>query len=379
MSDKKHNMKNPFPKEIYLARRHSKDSGVRGDFFRDQTAIIHSMPFRRLKHKTQVFFAPANDHVCTRIEHVLHVATIAATICKGLNAFDWNLDIDMAYAMGLGHDLGHTPFGHAGEDALRKILGLKLNFMHELNSYRVVEYLSNHGKGLNLTFGVKDGIICHNGERDDNKLKPASVPNDLDAINNRNNMPSSYEGCIMRFSDKIAYLGRDIEDALIAGFIKKEDIPEDIRKELGSTNGEIINTLVADVIVFSSDKDHIAFSDEKYEIMTKLKKFNYQYIYNNPELLRYNKFCSKIITTLFEHYTNMFEINGVDFNKYKSLDLKSDRAFGHYVESLYEFYKSENADVLRIVTDYIAGMTDFYALETIKEITIPAPLQFKKK
>ncbi|MBI5218980.1 MAG: HD domain-containing protein [Bacteroidia bacterium] len=371
-------MKNPFNKEVYLERRHAKDFGVRGDFFRDQTAIIHSMPFRRLKHKTQVFFDPENDHVCTRIEHVLHVATIAATICKGLNAFGWDMDIDMAYAIGLGHDLGHTPFGHAGESALQKKLGDKFCFMHELNSYRIVEYLSNHGKGLNLTFGVKDGIICHNGEKDDKYLKPADKPNDLDSIKNRCCMPSSYEGCVMRFSDKIAYLGRDIEDALIAEFIKKEDIPEDVRKELGSTNGEIINTLVADMIVYSADKEVIGFSDEKFELMTKLKKFNYTHIYNHPELERYNRFCHQIISNLFDHFSELHDKLKNDFKKYDESPIKTERAFGHYAESMHPFYENEKADTARIVTDYIAGMTDYYALESMKQITIPAPIAFRR-
>lgn len=371
-------MKNPFPTEIYTQRRHSKDFGVRGDFFRDQTAIIHSLPFRRLKHKTQVFFAPENDHVCTRIEHVLHVATIAATICKGLNAFGWELDIDMAYAMGLGHDLGHAPFGHAGEHALQKKLGNRNGFMHELNSYRIAEYLANHGNGMNLTFGVKDGIICHNGERDDKYLKPAEEPNDLDKITNRNNSPSSYEGCIMRFSDKIAYLGRDIEDALTAGYLKKDDIPTDIRNELGGTNGEIINTLVSDLIVFSSDKDIIGFSDEKYEFMTKLKKFNYQHIYNHPELTRYHEFCDKIISTLFDNFAELYEKHRNNFELYKENSLKINRAFGHYIESMHTFYKNENANVYRIVTDYIAGMTDLYALESMKQLSIPAPVNFTR-
>lgn len=371
-------MKNPLPAEKYLERTHAKEPGVRGDFFRDQTAIIHSLPFRRLKHKTQVFFAPENDHVCTRIEHVLHVATIAATICKGLNASGWELDIDMAYAMGIGHDLGHAPFGHAGEYALQEKLNGRQRFMHELNSYRVVEHLSDHGNGLNLTFGVKDGIICHNGERDDKYLKPVAVPNDLEAISNRNIIPSSYEGCIMRFSDKIAYLGRDIEDALVAGFIRIDDIPSDVKDELGGTNGEIINTLVSDLIIFSSDKDYIGFSDEKYDLMTKLKKFNYSHIYNHQELQRYNRYCHRIIGSLFDHFGQLFDKFGCEFKKYTELEIKTDRAFGHYVESLWPFYEKTGAVTETIVTDYIAGMTDFYALESMKQINIPAPIMFRR-
>ncbi len=133
-------MKNPLPENEYTKRVIEKNP-IRGDFFRDQTAIIHSMPFRRLKHKTQVFFSPENDYVCTRIEHVMHVATIGATICKGLNKYDWDLNIEMAFAMGLGHDIGHAPFGHAGETALNRKLKGDFKFIHEVNSYRVVQYL----------------------------------------------------------------------------------------------------------------------------------------------------------------------------------------------------------------------------------------------
>src|SRR3989339_1132510 len=140
-------MKNPFDEKTYLQRTIEREMDIRGDYFRDQTAIIHSMPFRRLKHKTQVFYAPDNDHVCTRIEHVLHVATIAATVCKGLNRYGWDLDMEMAYAIGIGHDLGHAPFGHQGEKALDKILGGNNAFVHEVNSYRVVEKLANNGQG----------------------------------------------------------------------------------------------------------------------------------------------------------------------------------------------------------------------------------------
>ena len=240
-------MKNTIPEKIYLQRSRKLNTEIRGDYFRDQTAIIHSMAFRRLKHKTQVFFAPENDHVCTRIEHVMHVATIAKSICKGLNKNGWQLDIEAAFAIGLGHDLGHAPFGHEGEFILSQKLGNR-KFMHELNSYRVVEYLSNNGKGLNLTYMVKDGIICHNGEKFEQYLKPDDKPKNLDKITNRQVIPSSYEGCVVRFSDKTAYLGRDIEDAITAGFIKRTDIPKDIQKKLGSTNSDIIDGFVRDFI-----------------------------------------------------------------------------------------------------------------------------------
>jgi dGTPase len=369
-------MKNPFPQEIYLQRTRKRDTDVRGDFFRDQTAIIHSTPFRRLKNKTQVFFAPENDHICTRIEHVLHVATIAATICKGLNTHGWNLDIDMAYAIGLGHDLGHTPFGHAGEMALNKILGGNNAFFHEINSYRQVQYLANKGKGLNLCYGVKDGIICHNGEKDEQIIKPSNVLNKLDEIKNRKVIPTSYEGCIMRFSDKIAYLGRDIEDAFVAGFITDHDIPSDVKNMLGDRNGQIIHTLIIDIINNSADKDTVGFSDDTYEMVTKLKQFNYKNIYGHPELRKYDVFCDRIIITLFDYLFNMLSKYGFDFEKYSESGIELEKNFGDYLRGLNDFYQQSKDDFKQIVTDYISGMTDPYALESIKQITIPKPIHF---
>lgn len=369
-------MKNPFPSEFYLTRKTPRVLDVRGDFFRDQTAIIHSTAFRRLKNKTQVFFAPENDHICTRIEHVLHVATIAATICKGLNHYGFKLDIDMAYAIGLGHDLGHTPFGHAGEKALNKILGGDNAFVHEVNSYRQVEYLANKGKGLNLCYGVKDGIICHNGEKDEQYIKPSNTANDLDKIKNRKFVATSYEGCIMRFSDKIAYLGRDIEDAFVAGFISDKDIPNDVRNILGDRNGRIINTLILDIIENSKNSTKIGFSDTTYESVTKLKHFNYKMIYSHPELKKYDHFCHNIIASLFDHLTNLLIINKFDFHRYYESGIDLDRNFGEYICGMFDFYAVEKSSNQQIVQDYIAGMTDSFALESIKQITIPKPIHF---
>ena len=369
-------MKNPFSSEVYLKRTHKRESDIRGEFFRDQTAIIHSAPFRRLKNKTQVFFAPENDHICTRVEHVLHVATIAATISKGLNQYGWDLDIDMAYAIGLGHDLGHTPFGHAGEMSLNQKLGGNNAFVHEINSYRQVEYLANKGKGLNLCYGVKDGIICHNGEKDEQFLKPTGELNDLDKITNRRVTPSSYEGCIMRFSDKIAYLGRDLEDAYIAGYISDKDIPTDVKNLLGDKNGEIINTLIVDIIENSKESEYIGFSDETYEVITKLKRFNYKNIYNHPSLRKYDIFCERIINNLFDYLIELFEQNNFEFDKYKNTGIDFDNNFGDYLLGMQNFYEERNEGIKQIVTDYISGMTDIYALDCIKQITIPKPIKF---
>ncbi len=370
-------MVNPLPKEVYLKRSHQRVPDVRGDYFRDQTAIIHSMPFRRLKHKTQVFFAPENDHVCTRIEHVMHVATIAATICKGLNSSGWDLDVELAYATGLGHDLGHAPFGHAGEEILdRKLAGIG-SFIHEVNSYRVVEHLANGGRGLNLTYGVKDGMINHNGEHFEQYLRPVARENDLEAMRDRDSLPSSYEGCIVRFADKIAYLGRDIEDAKIAGFIKTADIPRQILKELGNTNGEIINSLVIDAIERSRQSDAICFSDEKFEVVERLIEFNREYIYNHPKIEAYKVYGQRIIAALFDYLMACYRRHGPDFAAYQEGFTRLERAFGRHLEEMADYYRRSAAPPELMVTDYVAGMTDLYALECMKQITLPAPISFR--
>lgn len=370
-------MLNPLTESVYQARNVEKTFSMRGEFFRDQTAIIHSMAFRRLKKKTQVFFAPENDHVCTRIEHVLHVATIGATICKGLNCEGWNLDPDLAYAIGLGHDLGHAPFGHSGENALNRKLKNKFEFMHEINSFRVVEYLANNGAGLNLTYGVKDGIINHNGESFEQYLEPDPVVHHLNAIKNRKFIASSYEGCIVRFSDKIAYLGRDIEDALVADFITLNDIPVEIRKDIGTTNGEIIDMLIKDMVFHSKHQTKIGFSDEIYKKLNILKKFNYERIYNHPTIQHYSEMCENILEDLFDHLILLFGNFGYDFEKYAQEPILLEQRFGRFLEGLQDFYLREKTSPEQIICDYISGMTDSFALEAIKQITIPRAILFK--
>jgi len=364
-------MKNPLAESTYIKRTVDKDAPLRGHYFRDQTAIIHSMPFRRLKHKTQVFLAPENDHVCTRIEHVMHVATIAKSICLGLNAYGWNLDADMAFAIGLGHDLGHAPFGHEGEHFLNTRLGGGNAFIHEINSYRIVEHLTNNGKGLNLTYGVKDGIISHNGESFEQYLIPDDKEKDLESVTNRKIKPSSYEGCVVRFSDKIAYMGRDIEDAITANFIKRTDIPEKIINGMGQNNSQIIDNLVNDIINHSKQSEQLGFSDEKFELVKLLRDFNYEHIYHNPKKQRNLITVGKIVYALFDYLLILFEKLGHDYNAYSEQELKIERSFGQYLESLHDFYISENNPEV-IVTDYISGMTDSYALDCMAQISFPS-------
>jgi len=370
---------NPLESSIYFERKRAKTYPVRGEYYRDQTAIIHATPFRRLKHKTQVFFDPDNDHVCTRIEHVMHVATIAASICKGLNlAGDWNLDTELAYSIGLGHDLGHAPFGHAGESALNEILPGDMQFIHEINSLRVVDCLSRGGRGLNLTYGVRDGIAFHNGERFEQSLKPRKEKLILKEINSRNHYPASYEGCICRFSDKVAYLGRDIEDAIIAGFIKKDNLPKNLQDEVGTSNGEIINELVKDLIKTSKDKNIITFSDEKFELLKELRNFNYQNIYYHPKIADYKQYGQRIIQTIFNHLLELFNKYEFDVDAYldpENLDL--DQQFGSFLQQMQPFYEQENKNQPnQIILDYVSGMTDSFALKSMKQIVLPRKIFF---
>ena len=363
-------MKNPFPPEIYLKRTHPYKEDVRGAYFRDQTAIIHSTAFRRLKHKTQVFFAPENDHICTRIEHVLHVATIAKSICRGLNANGWDLNDEMAFAIGLGHDIGHAPFGHIGEDILHNIIKKKnLKFIHEINSYRVVQYMANDGKGLNLTYGVKDGIICHNGEKYEQFLQPCETPNELDKIKDRNVKPSSFEGCIVRFSDKIAYLGRDIEDGITAKFIKKKDIPTKISEKIGTSNSEIIDAFVNDLINTSKNNDKIGFSDEKYELLKLLRNFNYKNIYLNDNNNAF-PYAETILNSIFGFIFDLYKNYKTDYKKYEKADKKLINHFGRHLFQMKDFYTKDVVPEI-IITDFISGMTDLYILEAMKQITFP--------
>ena len=208
---------NPLDGSLLTRRERERKEDIRGAYYRDTTAIIHSSPFSRLKHKTQVFFAPANDHICTRMEHVLHVASIASTICRPLG-----LDSELSWAIGMGHDLGHTPFGHVGEriiSSLFKERGLGV-FQHEVNSLRVVRMLANHGRGLNLCYAVEDGIVSHCGEKFVQRIIPSGEVKDLDAISSIHGLvPSTWEGVVVRFSDSIAYLGRDWEDARRLGLL----------------------------------------------------------------------------------------------------------------------------------------------------------------
>ncbi len=368
-------MTNKLNSEEMTKRSTTKQVDIRGDYFRDQTAIIHSLPFRRMKKKTQVFFAPKNDHICTRIEHVLHVNTVATTICKGLG-----LDIELAQAIALGHDLGHPPFGHVGERSLNALLKTFGSFfIHEINSYNVVNYIANSGKGLNLTYAVKDGIISHCGEKFEQTIKPTFKIADLDEVSDRNIYPATYEGCVVRISDKISYLGRDIEDAIRLKIITKSNFPHEILDAFNvdfetfkySVNSIIIDKLVKDTINYSSENTGIGFNDDSYKIMLLIKKYNYENIYLSEKLINYSYFVDKIIKIIFFELLELFKKNEFNIDGYEFHFIKPFREFGHYLKSYSNYYKNNNAPAHRIITDYISGMTDDYALDFCKKVIIP--------
>lgn len=338
---------------------------LRGHFFRDTTAVVHSYPFRRMKHKTQVFFAPRNDHICTRIEHVMHVSTIAATICRALN-----LDVDLAWAIGMGHDLGHSPFGHVGETILSKLRKVE-GFRHEIYSLRVVDHLANHGRGLNLTYAVRDGIINHCGEKFEQFLQPDHLEKELSAITRRDHLPSTWEGVVVRMSDKIAYLGRDLEDAIQLGLIQPGEIPAAGRRLLGENNSEIIDNLVNDLIRTSLGKGAVGFSDEVYGAFVEVKDFNYRRIYTSPALTGYHQYFGRILETLFTYVGEIFERYGLDTEAYLRENNTLAARFGDYVCKMEAFYGKEESPPEQVVFDYIAGMTDDFAIESVQEIMVP--------
>ena len=258
------------------------DCDYRTQFERDYTRIIHSRAFRRLRHKTQVFVDPRNDHICTRLEHSLHVASVARTISKALE-----LNNDLVAAISIGHDLGHAPFGHEGERRLRELATAHdITFHHELHSLRVVDRLErmyDGHPGLNLTFAVRDGVACHCGEEFKAQLCPDrdKKPEDLRSVR-LGDLPATPEGCVVRCADKVAYLGRDLEDAITVDIISRDEIPQQVQDVLGSDNREIIGALIGD-IVSTSGSDSIGFSPPVYEAVKTLMDFNYTRIYSDQE------------------------------------------------------------------------------------------------
>ncbi len=348
-----------------LGRRTAEEPcSVRTDYERDVGRIIFSMDFRRMRHKTQVFFDPQNDHICTRMEHVIYVNYIANTIGRALN-----LNADLIQAIALGHDLGHAPFGHSGEKTLDACLKNQpggLFFQHEVHSLRVVDFLAARSEhaGLNLTFEVRDGIASHCGEAyGEYVLLPnrTKKPEDLPADALRHGRPATLEGCVVRLADKIAYIGRDIEDAARAGIMEFEDLPAAIQSSLGRNNGQIINTLVTDIIANSYGQDAIILSRERGESMEELLRENVARIYKSDKINRYEKMAANVVEGLFEALLPWT----ADPERLAGSDHKVLRSFRSY---LMERHYPELEDGRQMVVDYIAGMSDSFARKSFEDL-----------
>lgn len=334
---------------------------IRPNFFRDTDRIIYSSSYNRYIGKTQVFTMPKNDNISRRSIHVQLVSKIARSIGRALS-----LNEDLIEAISLGHDLGHIPYGHVGEKILNKI-SLEYNegyFNHNVQSVRNLMILENKGQGLNLSIQVLDGILCHNGEIPQSKYEP-KTKSPQDFLNDYNNCytqkdyskeltPMTLEGCVVRISDIIAYLGRDIEDAEKLRIIKKEDIPNEITNILGTTNREIINTIITDIVQNSINKNYIIINPQIFNAIEKLKEFNYTNIYNKiytkEELNEIENKFKYLFKELLKSMQNK-DINSKIYNNF-------------YLEMNNE-YKEKTTNE-RVVLDYISGMTDEYFINEYK-------------
>lgn len=347
----------------------------RTEYQRDIHRIIYCQPFRRLRHKTQVFFLPNNDHICTRIEHSLHVASASRTVARQLG-----LNEDLAEAIGLGHDLGHAPFGHHGESVLKSLAeksGLQITFQHEMHGLRVVDRLAELDRepksGLNLTYEVRDGIVSHCGEDfSSNEIKPESNYKALETISNRAEAltPCTFEGCIVRLVDKITYGGRDIEDALVAGLIKESDIPHGVTDVLGTNNGEIIGTLLKDLIDYcSKNPDRVGLSEDKHAALVKLIDFNYSKIYQHKNVEKFKKQATRAIEELFNRLVDdLYKTKRLTANKGKLPNATIYNVLKKFIAKI-GYTKNEPNEL--IVLDFIAGMTDNYVIHCLDEIFVP--------
>lgn len=293
---------------------------LRTVYQRDRDRILHCKAFRRLKHKTQVFLSPGDDHYRTRLTHTLEVSQIARTIARSLR-----LNEDLTEAIALGHDLGHTPFGHVGERTLAACAGN--NFSHNVQSVRVVERLENRGEGLNLTWEVRDGMLNH---------RTSCTPHTL-------------EGQCVRLADKIAYVNHDIDDAIRGNILKEEDLPTNITDILGKNTRTRLNCLIHDVINTSQDKDYVGMSAEIGDALGKLRTYMFRYLYTNPIAKSEELKADKMLRILYEYFIE-----------------DASRLTNECVEMIYM-----GEDPKTVVCDYIAGMTDNYAIETFKSIYIP--------
>lgn len=395
---------------------YDRGNDIRSDFERDYTRILHCQAYRRLKHKTQVFFAPHNDHVCTRMEHVSHVASVASTISKYLG-----LNEQLASAIALGHDIGHAPFGHHGEDCLNSLLeqeeivGAPKKFWHERNSLFFADFIETledpdgNEKTLNLTYAVRDGLICHCGEIDQQGIRPRDKAIDLYSIKRPGLIqPYTWEGCVVKIADKIAYLGRDIEDARSYHIIDMASYRQ-LREIVGSTLGfgdegkaahalrsgkavnttVLINDLIVDLCEQSSPEKGLCFSEPYFKFIIELKKFNFSKIYNHWRLREFQQYASGIIKTLYNTLIRVqpYAQNGragqalryypklcatyedwlIKYTNYKPHGHEDRKQILRY-DTVQVFDVNDNESYQKCVIEYISGMTDQFAIQVYEEV-----------
>ncbi len=379
---------------------YKREADVRSEFGRDYTRIIHSMAYRRLKHKTQVFFSPKSDHICTRIEHVGHVESVSYTIASYLG-----LNTELTRAISLAHDLGHAPFGHAGEGVLDSICRAHSlpSFWHEKNGLHMIDDVElleddkNFRRNMDLTYGVRDGVISHCGEVDEKSIFPRSEATDLYTFRKASDFsPYTWEACVVKIADKISYLGRDLEDALILKILTRAQLSELVSilkadeklKDVSLdniNNTVLISEFIIDVCRTSSPETGIAMSEERAYLMKLIKDFNGQYIYSNYRLKGYKEFADIALKKIFE---TLFMAYGGE-NTAKNIASYSEiypfmSSFLHWIEQYWDldrgkdqsrlknkiiyFVRESESDYARAVIDYISGMSDQYLENVYRSI-----------
>lgn len=360
---------------------YSRGNDIRSEFERDYTRVIHSNAYRRQKHKTQVFFSPENDHICTRIEHVTYVESISYTIAKYLG-----LNVELTRAIAIAHDIGHSPFGHQGEKILSEISKRDLGktFWHEKNGLEFVDKIelledkSKNMQNLNLTYAVRDGIISHCGEIDKNKLKPRDEYIDLNSYSKPNQYaPYTWEGCVVKIADKISYLGRDIEDAITLGIL--DEHLDDLYKILNKNKSEvinntvIINSLIYDLCNNSSPEKGLCFSEEIFELIKEIKDFNYKYIYLSERLKPSTRYFELVLNQIYDtlnnskenlkrFYPELFK----DFEDWLSYYWNLPRNKNAKNKAIFDL--NDRKSYSQAIIYYIAGMTDNYAIDMYNKI-----------
>lgn len=379
---------------------YQKEYDLRSEFERDYNRILNSGAYSRLKHKTQVFYATTNDHVCTRIEHVNIVASIAKTIARYLG-----LNVELVEAMAFGHDLGHSPFGHHGERVIAEIMAdehFPEPFWHEKNSLRMVDYIETlpnyYGEhnNLNLTYAVRDGIVCHCGEVDENALKPRDEFIDLETMKKGMYMPYTYEGCVVKISDKLAYIGRDIEDATRYNMFNKRDfatlkqiaqtfIKQKVKlKQINPTS--LIYELVTDLCINSNPQDGLTFTKENFELMTQVKQFILEKVCMNKRMEPFMNYANLVMRTVYNflksYYGGMDTIKNlkkdtklyttiiVDFRKwlikYSNIDMDLRELRKYQNKVIYDMNNLQ--DYQQAIIDFISCMTDKYIMRVYNDL-----------